>query len=142
MDEHLKSQLAQCAIEGAVFSEDPGWFFVFLENGAMVKELRSLFAGKDAEEEEAILVFARGAAWESLLDACGALYRMKETALTFGKDLVLEKQLTQFLKSPASREIRTAFGVPEGMEMVGAVLVKDAVKKERELRWDVFSSVQ
>ena len=142
MDEHLKSQLAQCAIEGAVFSEDPGWFFVFLENGAMVKELRSLAAAEDAKEEEAILVFARGDEWASLLDACGALYRMKEQALLFGMDLVLEKRLTHFLKSPASREIRTAFGVPIGMETVGAVLVKEAVKQERELRWDVFSSVQ
>ena len=142
MDENLKSQLAQSALEGATFSEDPGWFFVFLENTEMVKELLSLLDAKAAEEREAILVFAKGDEWASFIDACGALYRMKETALQSGKDLVLDPRLTHFLKAPASLEIRTAFGVKEGCECVGAVLVKDAVPYEREFRWDVFSSVQ
>ena len=142
MDQNLKYELEHSAVEGITFSEDPGWFFVLLENGEMVRELLALIGQEGEAAEEAVFVFARADQYTSSLDACGALFRMKETAVKNGKDLVFHPSLTGFLKSPASQRLRMAVGVKEGYACIAACLVSDTAQKERELRWDVFSSVQ
>ncbi|MBR2793333.1 MAG: hypothetical protein IKE16_01705 [Solobacterium sp.] len=141
MDQTLKAQLEGSAIDAPTFSDPPGWFFVFMENEEMLKELLSLLEAEE-EAEAAVFVFARRDDWPSLVDACGALARMKESALRLGRDLCMHARLTMFLKAPSSEAMRTAFGVKEGYECVFACLIKPSEPKERELHWDVFSSIQ
>jgi hypothetical protein len=140
MDQEIRKRLEYAAITGSAFSEDPDWFFVFVENPEIRRDLYALL-GAENEPEDLILVFAKGNDWPGHLDACGAAYRMKEAANESGYDLELHK-LTVFFHSPASAAIRKAFGVPEGQECVGAFLLKKKAGNSREVRWNVFSSIQ
>ena len=140
MNQKIRDRLENAAIHGSAFSKDPGWFFVFVENPEIRKEMYELL-GAENEPEDLILVFAKGNDWPGHLDACGAVYRMKEAANEAGYDLELHK-LTIFFHNPASAAIRRAFGVPEGQECVGAFLLKEKECENREVRWNVFSSIQ
>jgi len=141
MNQELKYQMEHAAVEGASFAEDPGWFFVFVENAGMISELCQLI-GEKAEEAEAVLVFAREKDWPSHLDACAALGRMHQAAQDMKEDLVLHFRLTQFFSSPSSIRIRTAFAVPEGYECTAVCLLKEAIPHDMEIRWNVFSDIQ